>query len=88
MSHDAADERGAKATDASVPPPRDGWQDALEEARELSGLSFSDRYERLESACRLVFTILEHHPDREAILAHRDPVPDTAGIRVDHSTGR
>ena len=56
----------------SVPPPRDGWADALEEARELEGVSLQQRYALLESACRLVFTILEHHPEREAILAYRD----------------
>ncbi len=56
----------------SIPAPRDGWADALEEARELQGASFERRYALLESACRLVFSILEAHPDREQILSYRE----------------
>ena len=58
---------------ARIPPARDGWADALEEARELRGLSFEQRYALLEAACRLVFQILENHPDRERILVYREP---------------
>jgi hypothetical protein len=63
----------AFSNSTGVPPARDSWADALEEARELRGLSFEQRYALLQSACRLVFQILENHPDRERILAYREP---------------
>lgn len=63
----------------AVPPPRDSFADALEEAREVQNASFAERYQLLEAACALVFQVLEQHPDREAILSYRDPLPPDAG---------
>ncbi|MCK6532399.1 MAG: hypothetical protein L6Q84_05445 [Polyangiaceae bacterium] len=59
----------------TVPPPRDGFADAREEARELEGATFEERYALLRAACALVFDVLEHHPERELILSQRDPLP-------------
>lgn len=59
----------------STPSPRDGWADAIEEARDVAGLGFEARFELFRAACRLVFEILEHAPDREATLDYQEPLP-------------
>lgn len=65
----------------AVPPPRDGFADALEEAREVENATPAERYQLLEVACAFVFQVLEQHPDREAILSYRDPLPpDAPGV--------
>jgi hypothetical protein len=59
---------------AVTPPPRDGWADALAEAREVSGLTAPQRFQLLASACSAVFAILEHHPRRDEILGYQEPL--------------
>ncbi len=58
-----------------APPPRDSWADAVAEARDVKDLSLEERYALFEAACRLVFTVLETSPDRDAILAFQEPLP-------------
>lgn len=62
----------------AVPPPRDSFADAVEEAQDVRDASFAERYRLLEALCSFVFEVLERHPDREAILSHRDPLPSDA----------
>jgi hypothetical protein len=69
-------------------PMRDAWADALCEAREVEGLSLEERYALLADACRLVFLILEGHPDREAILGFQEPLPPGARALRDRARRR
>jgi hypothetical protein len=68
-----------------TPPPRDGWADALAEAAEVRDASFQRRYEILEAACRAVFEILERHPEREAILAYQEPLPEASRTALEQA---
>jgi hypothetical protein len=72
---------------APTPPPRDGWADALDEARELEGASFEERYALLRGACELVFEILSGHPRREQILAYQEPLPPESLALIERAKG-
>jgi hypothetical protein len=58
-----------------APLPQDSWASALEEAEELAGKGFAEHYAALAAACRLAFTILDGHPERQRLLDAQEPLP-------------
>jgi hypothetical protein len=56
--------------------PRDGWQDALDEAAEWRDASPAEHYRGLADACALAFAILDGHPRRKEFLDWQDPLPE------------
>ena len=61
-----------------TPPPHDSWADAVLEAGPYQGATFEAHYEAFVEACRLAFKILDNRPDREQVLAYREPLPGHA----------
>ncbi|MBI2376473.1 MAG: hypothetical protein HYV07_20935 [Deltaproteobacteria bacterium] len=59
----------------TVPPPRDGFADALDEARDFAWATPRDHLEVLRALCRAAYEQLESNPNRDAILAYQDPLP-------------
>lgn len=59
----------------NIPPPRDSWQSALDEAAEYRNATFEEHYRAFEACCRLAEAVLARHPDREVLLARQEPLP-------------
>jgi hypothetical protein len=64
-------------------PARDSFADALDEARAFADRSAREHYEAFAALCTFTDAVLLNHPDRDALLAAHDPLPETARLHIE-----
>ena len=58
-----------------APPAKDSWRDAVAQEAALRDADAQANFAAFVQACALAEAMLAHHPQRQRLMEHADPLP-------------